>query len=200
GLALSPAAAAPTPAEGAPPLAGWRGGRGVGGPPLPIDVPEPERATLGGAIAGNVSGPRRYGYGTFRDYVIGVNLVNDRGEETKAGGRVVKNVAGYDLMKLYTGGLGTLGIITQVTVKLRPVPETWGAYVFSVAPERLAAALDRVHGTQTRPMSVWFGAGGHETKRWQKTSRPLMYNLAVGFEGGREAVDWQLQQAQAELA
>src|SRR5262249_2912889 len=62
---------------------------------LPIDVPEPQRATLGGAIACNVSGPRRYGYGTFRDYVLGITVVTDRGEKAKAGGRVVKNVAGY---------------------------------------------------------------------------------------------------------
>ena len=57
---------------------------------VPIDVPSPDRATLGGAIACNVSGPRRYGFGTFRDYVIGISVVNDRGEEIKAGGRVVK--------------------------------------------------------------------------------------------------------------
>src|SRR5207249_10267822 len=82
---------------------------------LPIDVPDPERSTLGGAIACNVSGPRRYGYGTFRDYVLGITTVNDRGELASAGGRVVKNVAGYDLMKLHTGALGTLGVITRVT-------------------------------------------------------------------------------------
>src|SRR5207248_8436268 len=66
---------------------------------LPIDVPP--QATIGGAIACDVSGSRRYGYGTLRDYVIGITVVNDRGEETHAGGRVVKNVAGYDFMKLH---------------------------------------------------------------------------------------------------
>src|SRR5262249_22812669 len=89
---------------------------------LPIDVPHAEQATLGGALAANVSGPRRYGFGTLRDYVIGISVVNDEGQEVKAGGRVVKNVAGYDLCKLYVGSLGTLGIITQVTLKLRPQP------------------------------------------------------------------------------
>src|SRR5205814_7557519 len=90
---------------------------------LPVDVPQSERATLGGALAVNVSGPRRYGFGTFRDYVIGITVVNDEGHEAKAGGRVVKNVAGYDLCKLHIGALGTLGIITQVTLKLKPRPE-----------------------------------------------------------------------------
>src|SRR5262245_60187742 len=90
---------------------------------LPIDVPLAERATLGGVLATNTSGPRRYGFGTLRDYVIGMSAVNDRGEEIKAGGRVVKNVAGYDLCKLFIGSLGTLGIISQVTLKLRPLPE-----------------------------------------------------------------------------
>src|SRR4029077_853691 len=90
---------------------------------LPLDVPRPELATLGGALATNVSGPRRYGFGTLRDYVIGITTVNDEGHEVKAGGRVVKNVAGYDLCKLHVGALGTLGVITQVTLKLRPLPE-----------------------------------------------------------------------------
>src|SRR5262249_50140763 len=86
---------------------------------LPIDVPMPETATLGGAIAVNASGPRRYGYGTLRDYVIGISFMNDEGQEVKAGGRVVKNVAGYDICKLQIGALGTLGIITQVTLKVK---------------------------------------------------------------------------------
>src|SRR5262245_38483222 len=90
---------------------------------LPVDVPRPEQATLGGALATNTSGPRRFGFGTWRDYVIGITTINDQGQETKAGGRVVKNVAGYDLCKLHIGALGTLGIISQVTLKLRPLPE-----------------------------------------------------------------------------
>src|SRR5207245_10601857 len=90
---------------------------------LPVDAPHPHQATRGGAIATNASGPRRYGFGTFRDYVIGISVVNDEGQEVKAGGRVVKNVAGYDLCKLYIGSLGTLGVISQVTLKLKPRPE-----------------------------------------------------------------------------
>src|SRR3954454_14472916 len=117
---------------------------------LPIDVPDPERATLGGAIACNVSGPRRYGYGTLRDYILGITTVNDRGELVSAGGRVVKNVAGYDLMKLHTGALGTLGVITQVTLKLRPVPEERALLVGSNSDVvRFGPVLDRLSQTQT---------------------------------------------------
>ena len=73
------------------------------------------------------------GSARLRDYIIGISVVNDRGQEVKAGGRVVKNVAGYDLMKLYTGSLGTLGIISQVTLKLKPEPEASSLLVLPVA-------------------------------------------------------------------
>jgi glycolate oxidase FAD binding subunit len=153
---------------------------------LPIDVPNPETATLGGSMAANVSGPRRYGYGTFRDYVIGVTLVNDRGEETKAGGRVVKNVAGYDLMKLYTGSLGTLGVVTQVTLKLKPMPERWASWGGICARDRLPAVLDQLHRTATRPVMVGFIRGGHNPASFDE-----FWGVSVVFEGGADAVNWQ---------
>src|SRR5437764_7903752 len=108
---------------------------------LPVDVPRPERATLGGAVALNKSGPRRLGYGTLRDYVIGISFVTDDGREVKAGGRVVKNVAGYDLMKLQTGSVGTLGVITQLTLKVRPKPEASVPVTFGVASAALPGVL-----------------------------------------------------------
>jgi glycolate oxidase FAD binding subunit len=151
---------------------------------LPIDVPDPDRATLGGAIACNVSGPRRYGYGTFRDYVLGITTVNDRGEAVSAGGRVVKNVAGYDLMKLHTGALGTLGVITQVTLKLRPLSEKFGSLVFSCKHGSLAAVLDLLHETETRPALLEF-VYHPNTESW---------GFLVGFESNPEAVRWEEQQ------
>src|SRR5690606_32325083 len=84
---------------------------------LPVDVARAEAATVGGAIACNTSGPRRFGYGTLRDYVIGIHAVDGQGMQFKGGGRVVKNVAGYDFCKLLTGSFGTLAVITQVTLK-----------------------------------------------------------------------------------
>ena len=100
---------------------------GTGGQWLPLDPPASATATLGGVLAANAAGPRRQGYGTARDLVIGMRVVAADGQLIRAGGKVVKNVAGYDLVKLYIGSLGTLGIIVDATLKLRPRPETEGA-------------------------------------------------------------------------
>ncbi|MFK7779245.1 MAG: FAD-binding oxidoreductase, partial [Gimesia sp.] len=91
---------------------------------LPIDVPQSNRATLGGVIATNTSGPKRFSSGTIRDYVIGISAIDGKGNLFKSGGRVVKNVAGYDLKKMLVGSLGTLAVISQVSLNLRPKPET----------------------------------------------------------------------------
>jgi len=90
---------------------------------LPIDPPDPLRMTIGDLLAHNFSGPRRYGYGAIRDYLIGIKVALANGEIIKAGGKVVKNVAGYDLCKLFIGAKHTLGIIVEATFKLRPLPE-----------------------------------------------------------------------------
>ncbi|MDQ4000181.1 MAG: FAD-binding oxidoreductase [Actinomycetota bacterium] len=91
---------------------------------LGIDPPEAKAgATIGGIVAANSSGPRRYRYGTMRDLIIGITIVLPDGTVAKAGGKVVKNVAGYDLSKLFTGSLGTLGIIANCNFRLHPKPE-----------------------------------------------------------------------------
>jgi glycolate oxidase FAD binding subunit len=89
---------------------------------LALDPPVQEQATIGGVIATNMSGPLRFSYGTPRDLVIGTRVANPDGTLTRAGGRVVKNVAGYDLNKLYIGSLGTLAIIVELSFKLAPLP------------------------------------------------------------------------------
>lgn len=90
---------------------------------LPLDPPLASRATLGGLLAVNASGPQRLGYGTLRDLVIGLRAVSDDGLIFKSGAKVVKNAAGYDLPKLFIGSLGTLGVIIEVTFKLLPLPK-----------------------------------------------------------------------------
>ena len=91
---------------------------------LGIDPVEKDAgATVGGVVAANSSGPRRHRYGTIRDLIIGITVVLSDGTIAKAGGKVVKNVAGYDLSKLFTGSLGTLGVIAGCNFRLHPRPE-----------------------------------------------------------------------------
>jgi len=89
---------------------------------LPLDPPDDGRATLGGVVATGIGGPQQFAYGRPRGSVIGMKVVLADGSMIKAGGRVVKNVAGYDLCKLFTGSYGSLGIITELNFKLRPRP------------------------------------------------------------------------------
>ncbi|MFO0966402.1 MAG: FAD-binding protein [Gemmataceae bacterium] len=166
---------------------------------LPIDVPDAAHATLGGTLAANVSGPRRLGFGTLRDYVIGISAVNDAGDEFKAGGRVVKNVAGYDMCKLLVGSLGTLGIVTQVTLKLRPRPESSRLVLLAASSASLTEALDRLHGTRTRPVAVEL-LGGEDEFDLPGSVGPTDWRIAVGFEGNAETVDWQTKRLIEEWA
>jgi glycolate oxidase FAD binding subunit len=174
------------------------------GQQLPIDVPQQNRATLGGAIACNVSGSRRYGYGTFRDYVIGISAVDGLGRLFSAGGRVVKNVAGYDLCKLLIGSVGTLGVITQVTLKLKPIPETtgllWATYdtfyeIDDVLERLLKSAarpvlIDVLNVSAARDVAA-------ECRRSLPVDKPV---LILGVEGAEKDVAWQLSALTRELA
>lgn len=164
---------------------------------LPIDVPKPESATLGGAVAANVSGSRRYGFGTLRDFVIGISAINDEGREFKAGGRVVKNVAGYDLCKLLVGSLGTLGIITQLTLKLRPRAEEQALVILGCSGGELSSVLDKIHASRTRP--VCFDVCNHLAAQalLAEAKVPVPdgdWIAVVGYEGNADAVNWQVQQ------
>jgi glycolate oxidase FAD binding subunit len=89
---------------------------------LPLDPALPDEATIGGILATNAAGPARIRYGSPRDLVIGMTVALANGDLAKSGGRVVKNVAGYDMAKLHIGALGTLGVITQATFKIAPLP------------------------------------------------------------------------------
>jgi glycolate oxidase FAD binding subunit len=168
---------------------------------LPIDVPRADQATLGGALATNVSGPRRYGFGTLRDYVIGISVVNDEGHEVKAGGRVVKNVAGYDLCKLHIGALGTLGIITQVTLKLRPRPMAQTILLLGCGAEAPEPLVDRLLKSRTRPVCLELlnQAAVRSIELGIDDLPGVPWVVVVGFEDNRDAVDWQVKQLRDEM-
>jgi glycolate oxidase FAD binding subunit len=164
---------------------------------LPVDVPDADRATLGGALAVNASGPRRLGFGTLRDYVIGISTSNDEGKETKAGGRVVKNVAGYDLCKLHIGALGTLGIITQVTLKLRPLPEARALITLGCEDAAFEPLLEQIHHGRIRPACVEAVNRSAARALAVGTGGPLPdapWVLLVGIEDNNDAVNCQVRQ------
>ncbi len=99
---------------------------------LPIEPPLPASTTIGGLVAADLNGPLAASQGRLRDFVIGIGLVTAAGVQARAGGRVVKNVAGFDLMKLVVGSLGTLAIVTDLTLKVRPLPERQHGLVLDV--------------------------------------------------------------------
>ncbi|HET8999089.1 MAG TPA: FAD-binding oxidoreductase [bacterium] len=105
---------------------------------LPIDPPGAGAATIGGVIAANRNGPRRLLYGSIRDMLIGIRVALPTGEVIKAGGKVVKNVAGYDLTKLFIGSLGSVGVIVEATFKISPAPGE-GQTILVGVPDRAAA-------------------------------------------------------------
>ncbi len=169
---------------------------------LSLDPADADRATVGGVIATNAYGPRRHLYGTARDLLIGVTVVTADGSVVKGGGKVVKNVAGYDLPKLFIGSYGTLGVIVEATVKLRPLPEQ--EELVCVHFDRLkdaGAAVRAVAASDLIPNAVELldgaaaaGAGLAAGVTVSPTSPGGM--LVVGFDGVREQIDWQ----RAELA
>jgi glycolate oxidase FAD binding subunit len=136
-----------------------------GGQMLALDPPlgAGEAATLGGVLATADSGPLRHRYGTMRDLVVGVTVALSDGSLAKAGGKVIKNVAGYDLGKLFTGSFGTLGLVVSVAVRLHPRPdETASAWGSSADPAVLAGAVATLARLPLEAdcLDVAWGAGG----------------------------------------
>jgi glycolate oxidase FAD binding subunit len=122
---------------------------------LPLDPPGAANSSLGAVVACASSGPLRLGFGTPRDYVIGLAMAHADGGESKSGGRVVKNVAGYDMNKLYTGSFGTLGVLTELTFKLKPLPERSATLlVRSLAPGPLLDFSKDVLKSNLQPASL----------------------------------------------
>ena len=170
-------------------LAELRGTLAAAGQVLALDPPHGDRATIGGVIAANSTGFLRARYGGVRDQLIGATLALSDGTVAHAGGRVVKNVAGYDLNKLFIGSLGTLGVIAECTFKVLPRPVASGGLRarFARASDAFGAA-DGVASTSARPASLVVDA----------TARGVL-ELLVFAEGAAPAVDRTLEIAAASV-
>ncbi|MEG4350352.1 FAD-binding oxidoreductase [Microcoleus sp. LAD1_D5] len=121
---------------------------------LPIDPAYPQQATLGGIVATADAGSLRHRYRGVRDLLLGITFVRSDGKIAVAGGRVVKNVAGYDLMKLFTGAYGTLGVISQVTFRVYPLPESSGTVVLTGEINALSQTAQILLSSALTPTAV----------------------------------------------
>lgn len=157
---------------------------------IALDPYCPESATIGGIIASNDSGPKRLGYGSSRDIVIGLRIVYPDGKVIRSGGRVVKNVAGYDLNKLFIGSMGTLGVISEVTVKLRPLPKYEGLILLSFPQgtmEDIRAFATKLLDSTMEPLTL-------ELLNPTLSERLIgqsNYTLAIGLEDVETSVRYQ---------
>jgi len=183
------------------PLAAFQSEVGRRGQWLSLDPAFADRATLGGIIAANASGPRRHLYGTARDLLIGVTVVSADGSVVKGGGKVVKNVAGYDLPKLYIGSFGTLGVIVEATFKLRPLPdeERWVLARF-VGLKESSLALKELLASDLIPSAVELLDAEALEITGLGSSRNGGATLLVAFDGLAEQVSWQCEEARGLFA
>ena len=160
--------------------------------PMYID----EGATLGGIIASNSSGPLRLRYGTLRELILGIRVVRADGTVFKGGSKVVKNVAGYDLPKLFVGSLGTLGIITEATLRLYPVPERSETYLVSFTTlEKCAEAASELLKSEIVLNSLELLNPAFVSQVTERSGIELKrkkYALAIRIMNVGEAVDEQM--------
>ena len=153
---------------------------GENGQWLPLDPPNDGRATLGGVVATGIGGAQQFGYGRPRGSVIGMKIVLADGSQIKAGGRVVKNVAGYDLCKLFTGSYGSLGIITELNFKLRPLPAREATVIATGAIDDLRAGASAILKARLFPVALEI----------------VSERLLVRFAGNEKGVAFQIEEAQ----
>ncbi|HXV80053.1 MAG TPA: FAD-binding oxidoreductase [Candidatus Binatia bacterium] len=160
---------------------------------LPFDPPAKPRATVGGVVATNLNGPRRSYYGGVRDLVIGMKVVLVSGEQIKAGGKVVKNVAGYDMCKLFVGSLATLGIITEITVRMAPIPETTASLIATGTLPEVLQLTSELSRSKLLPSAVFLLSP--EASKAEETGQNH-WRVAVWCEGFEDSVARHLQDSE----
>jgi FAD/FMN-containing dehydrogenase len=155
---------------------------------LPIDPPNAEGVSIREVLSKDLSGPRRFGYGTIREHLIGMKVVLADGRIIKSGGKVVKNVAGYDLAKLFIGARDSLGIIVEATFKLRPSP----------AMERFVCrAINDLGEAKAAIRAMLDSALTPVILDASNAAQGSALAIVLGFAGTRAEVDWQLGLARA---
>ncbi|PLR82102.1 FAD-binding oxidoreductase [Bacillus canaveralius] len=157
---------------------------------IALDPASPELATIGGIIAANESGPKRLGYGSARDAVIGLRIVYPDGSIIRTGGKVVKNVAGYDMNKLFIGAMGTLGVVSEVTVKLRPIAKFESLILISFpngSDEEIRQFVIRLLDSTMEPVTLEL----LNPSLSARLNGRQQYTLAIGLEDVESSVYYQ---------
>jgi glycolate oxidase FAD binding subunit len=157
---------------------------------IPLDPFSPKHATIGGIVSANDSGPKRLGYGSARDNVIGLRMVYPDGTLIRSGGKVVKNVAGYDMNKLFIGAMGTLGVVSQVTVKLRPIAKYESILFVSFSErnvEKIRAFAAKVLDSMIEPISLEI----LNPSLAGKLTNINQYTVLISFEDVKSSVQYQ---------
>jgi glycolate oxidase FAD binding subunit len=154
---------------------------------LALDPPEPA-ATVGGVVATAASGPHRLRYGTPRDLLIGLTVVLADGTVARSGGKVVKNVAGYDLGKLFTGSFGTLGVIAECTLRLHPTPKA--RRVVTITTGEPAAVVEAILRSPVVPSALeWDGAAVQVLVESVEAAADAQAEQLVALAGGGDVAD-----------
>lgn len=168
---------------------------------IPLDPPGGDRASLGGIVAANASGPYRTRYGAPRDMVLGLSVATTEGKIIKTGGRVVKNVAGYDLTKLFVGSFGTLGVIVDINLKLFPAPACRSTWAFHAAGLNCAQMFRRkLLSSPLNPLrAVLMDEGGRRLAGTPGSQGSDTFDIWIEF-GGSERVIRRSIAAAIELA
>lgn len=160
---------------------------------IPLDPFGKELATIGAVVATASSGLLKCAYGTPRDWLVGITVVHANGQITRAGGKVVKNVAGYDLCKLYTGSFGTLAVIAETSFKLRALPSCEKTIVFySHHADSLCSLVARITDSDIQPAVIELISPNSEAALPINTKH---FALALGFLNEAETVDSQVKEA-----
>ncbi len=163
---------------------------------LPLDPPDDGRATLGGVVATGLGGAQQFGYGRPRGMVIGMKVVLADGSVIRTGGRVVKNVAGYDLSKLFTGSYGSLGVITELNFKLRPRPEREATVMMRGGIFDLLDKAREIVSARLFPVAVEVLSSAFAMLIGITSDQPV---LLVRFAGNEARVKFQVEQVEGEV-